>query len=152
MPTADRLIRLYLETSYDVRMHGGRRIALRIGDQVPGALRALYADDAFATIITACNPHSQPLDARSNRVRQRRLRDELEQLRAPLLAAVGHLRAERWREPALCVTGLDAATIDCLARRHAQNAVVVLATHARLRIVRDDWRPIVAPHAWIDFA
>ncbi len=152
MPTAASLIRLYLETCYDVRLIGGQRITLRIGSEVPAALRAWYADNAFATIITACNPHSRPLDARSNRLRLRRLRDELGLLGVSRLAAVGHLRAQAWREASLCVTGIDLATLDRVARRHAQNAVVVLTTHARLRIHRDDWRPLVAPHAWVDFA
>ncbi len=152
MPAPDALIRAYLATRYDVRLVGGRRVSLRIGDAVPSILRDGGTGFRCAAIITACNPRSERLDAGANRLRLRRLREDLERLDARCLAAVGHDRSQGWRETSLCVMGPAIATLDELARRHAQNAIVVLAREVRLRIERTDWRALAGDDPRIDFA
>ncbi|MEO8460305.1 MAG: DUF3293 domain-containing protein [Dokdonella sp.] len=135
------LIALYRAAHYEVRLPGGERVALLIGQPCPSALIAWSAGRTLAC-ITAYNPQSRSLPAVENRQRQRELFTLLDASGAKALPAVGRIPGQPWREPSLLATGVELASIDALAHRFEQNAIVIVgeSQKARLRICRDDWR------------
>jgi hypothetical protein len=136
------LVSAYRATRYHVRLPGGRRCTVRIGQTCPRPLAERLGPDAGFAVISACNPRSQPLDARENRRRSRALVERIAADQARCLPAVGVLG--EWREPGMCVFGLPLPRLDALARAFDQNAIVVgkRDTAARLRVYRDDWRAL----------
>ncbi|HSX60009.1 MAG TPA: DUF3293 domain-containing protein [Tahibacter sp.] len=119
------LLAIYRACDYAVRLPGGARAVLRIGAPLPDALAAWMAGAASAAFITAYNPRSQPQPARINRAAQRELFAAARAAGARVLPGVGRLAGEVWREPSLFVAGLSMETVDALACRHSQNAVVL---------------------------
>lgn len=119
---SDELIALYRSTRYDVRLPGGRRVALSV-DAAPPETFLRWAGDATYVFVTAHNPRSTPQPAATNRAAQRALLGDLRSLGARVLAGAG--RGDGWREPSLVAAGLDLDAIDALATRYAQHAVLV---------------------------
>ncbi|MDC8011713.1 DUF3293 domain-containing protein [Tahibacter soli] len=119
-PGAD-LVALYRATRYDARLPGGRRATLRVDAPPPFEFRQWLAGAAFA-LITAYNPRSTAQPAHANRAAQHRLLADLAALGARVLPAVG--RGHGWREASLVAAGLDLTSIDALAARYAQHAVL----------------------------
>jgi hypothetical protein len=72
-------------------------------------------------VITAWNPHSQPLDDNENRLRQATLESELRRLE--LWPAVGLDPHSEYREEGVAVSGLSEMEAVTLAARYDQNAI-----------------------------
>jgi len=72
-------------------------------------------------VITAWNPHSQPLHDNENRVRQEALESEL--LRLELWPAVGLDPNSKYREEGVAVSGLPELEAIALCARYDQNAI-----------------------------
>lgn len=124
MPVSDDLRRAWRATQYRVRLPQGGHAAIRIGAPLPAALHPLLReDDEPWGYVTAWNPHAQPRDRATNRTAQRALLDAASVLGARVRAGAG-VGADGWREPSLFVLGLDFATLDALAARFAQAAIV----------------------------
>lgn len=120
----EALLRAYLDTDYQVRMPGGRRVSLRIGAPVPAELAALIGPHPWAC-VTAWNPRSQPQPPGRNRAAQRGLLARLRALPGTrlVLPAAG-LGREGWREASLFVTGPAPEALDAIGRDFAQHAYV----------------------------
>ncbi|WP_024890757.1 DUF3293 domain-containing protein [Luteimonas huabeiensis] len=134
---AAALLDAYLHARYAVQA-GGRWRALRIGAPPPSALlRALPGATRFG-VITAWNPGSVPCDARRNAAADRRLRAALD-----ALSPVAPLRTRAcapdggWQEPGWLVPGLEAATLDALARRFGQLGTLHWAAGGPVRLRMD---------------
>lgn len=141
-PSASDLLALYRATHYDVRLPGSRRVRLRVGACCPAALSAVFPPQNPCALITACNPWSQPLDAAANHRRNRELRAALRGVSTRVLAAVGRIPGQYWREPSLLVAGMPLTALDDLARQFEQNAIIYFISRepVRLRLYRGDWR------------
>ncbi len=152
-PTPASLLAAYRDTRYDVRLPGGRRLTIRIGDPPSVALILPRGDPALSSaIITACNPRSLPLPVADNRRRMHELVRALVGHGVLMLPAVGCAPHGAWREASLLVPAIPIDLLDTLARRFGQNAVLTLVPEARLRVYRDDWRRKHGKDAAIDWA
>ncbi|WP_440223199.1 DUF3293 domain-containing protein [Dokdonella sp. MW10] len=152
-PSPASLLAAYRNTRYDVRLPGGRRLTIRIGDPPPVALILPRGDPTHASaILTACNPRSLPLPAADNRRRMHELVRTLVGHGLLMLPAVGCAPGDAWREASLLVPSIPLDLLDALARRFGQNAVVTLVPEARLRVYREDWRAKYGKGAAIDWA
>ncbi|WP_159910817.1 DUF3293 domain-containing protein [Pantoea sp. 18069] len=136
--TDPALIQAYRETDYIV--HAAPDFVLHIDQPCP-ALAAYYARRRIAAgcVITAWNPHSQPLSHAENQTRQARLEQELQQAGWHWIRAVGAHPRNGWPPEAGCFVedmGTEAAIE--WGRRHGQNAVVWCGADAipRLRLIR----------------
>jgi hypothetical protein len=124
MALPESIRRAWTETEYRVRLpHGGYAIVL-CGHPLPAPLLALLrrVDEPWG-YITAWNPAGVRLQQASNRIRQRRLRDELKGDRHRYFGGIG-VGPNDWREPSLFVPGITWAQLDTLARRFGQLGVV----------------------------
>lgn len=148
------LIELYRNTHYDVRLPGGRRITVRIGQSLPTPLCEFLGNAANAHLVSACNPFSVATETNTNRRRMHDLVRTAEALKLPILAGVGHIPGEPWRESFLLLASMDIGVVDTLARRFGQNAVVSLLVDqpARLRIYQNAWRQHTPDSADIEWA
>ncbi|MGB0133705.1 DUF3293 domain-containing protein [Dokdonella sp.] len=153
-PSPQALVDLYSRTRYDLRLPGGSRTTVCIGHSCPATLRGFLADTLSAFLISACNPHSVPLDIKTNRKRMQQLLQRLKAANPPRLPGVGHIPGQPWREPLLLVAIPDVKAIDGIARQFGQNAIIHLQANrpARLRIYRIDWQPHVRESADIEWA
>lgn len=140
--TPQSLVALYRETHYDVRLPGGMRCTVRIGQTPARQLQEFLALAESTFLVSACNPWSSPLTAIENRRRMRELLLLAKSQRLQYLSGVGHIPGQAWREPFLLLADTSARSIDDIASHHEQNAVVHLQAGqpARLRIYRQDWR------------
>lgn len=113
-----------METDYRVRLPRGGHVSIWCGRPLPPQLLALLqrADDPWG-YITAWNPASVRLPLASNKVRQRRLRDELKADRHRYLGGVA-VGPNDWREPSLFVPSMTHAQLDAMAHRFGQIGVV----------------------------
>ena len=148
------LLTFYRASNYEAALPDGRVSALRVGEPAPAALRAWIGSAWPAAYLTACNPHSQALTPAQNAQRLEALLRELGVAGVDYLRGDGSLPGERWREPSVLTRGLDLDAVDGLARRHAQNAVLVVraGTPVRLRLYREDWRALAAPAPDLEWA
>lgn len=128
------LYRLYAACHYDVRLPGGGRATLRIGEPLPASLADWLGDAPFGAFITAYNPLSKPQSPAHNRAAQQRLLHDVRSEGARLLPGVGHLPGQTWREPSLFVAGLGLTAVDALACRHSQNAIVLAHRNAATQL------------------
>lgn len=116
----DALRAAYRETAYQVRLPGGARVTLRVGEALPLQLYGLIGEQPWA-FITAYHPRSRPCPPTLNRPAQHALLSELRAFPTNIiLAGVG--RGLAWREPSLFVAGLGTDALDALARLFDQNA------------------------------
>lgn len=131
-------IQAYRETDYIV--HAQPDFVLRIDQPCP-ALAAYYMHRRIAAgcVITAFNPHSQPLSDAENQVRQSRLEQALQQAGWPWTPAVGRHPTNGWPPETGCfVEGMSAEAASEWGRTYEQNAVVWCGADAipRLRLLR----------------
>ena len=126
MPIPPETQRAFLDTGYRVRLPQGGCAVIRIGAPLPRGLQALLHDEREPWgFITAWNPLAQQASRARNRERQRELLAALRGLGTAPRAGVGVGTVEpAWREPSLFVTGLDFDTLDALAHRFEQAAIV----------------------------
>jgi hypothetical protein len=126
MPIPPDTEREFRATEYRVRLPQGGWAVIRIGEPLPRGLHACVKDERTPWgFITAWNPFTQKTSRERNRAAQRELLGALRELGATPRAGVGVGTGEKpWREPSLFVTGLDFATLDALARRFGQAAIV----------------------------
>lgn len=124
MPVPESIRRAWQETEYRIRLPQGGCACIRFGRPLPAPLLALLAraDEPWG-YITAWNPAGVRLPLTSNRIRQRRLRDELRAGRYRYHIGIG-VGALDWREPSLFVLGIPYARLDALARRFGQLGVI----------------------------
>lgn len=124
MPLPESIRRSWIETDYRVRLPQGGYVSIWCGKPLPTVLLALLdaPNDPWG-YITAWNPAGVRLPLATNRVRQRRLRDELKGDRLCFHAGVG-VGAGDWREPSLFVPGMGYRKLDAMARRFGQLGVV----------------------------
>ncbi len=124
MPLPESIRRAWAETEYRVRLPAGGYTIIWCGRPLPAPLLAwLTRKDEPWGYITAWNPAGVALPLASNRIRQRRLRDELKGDRQRYFGGVG-VGAGGWREPSLFVPGMSFARLDAMARRFGQLGVV----------------------------
>jgi hypothetical protein len=84
-----------------------------------------HRDELAATLISACNPWSQPLSDTENARRHQGLRRQIESSRCHWLAARGRSPDSSWVEPGFLVQApMD--LVDAWARAWQQHAVLVL--------------------------
>jgi hypothetical protein len=126
MPISQDTLQTFRDTGYRVRLPRGGRAVIRIGEPLPRELHGSVKDElTIWGFITAWNPFAQQTSRERNRERQRELLSALRGLGAAPRAGVGVGTGEPpWREPSLFVTGLDFDTLDALARRFEQAAIV----------------------------
>ena len=124
MPLPESIRRAWTETEYRVRLpHGGYTI-IWCGRPLPAPLLALLKrpEEPWG-YITAWNPAGVRLLLATNRIRQRRLRDELKGDRHRYFVGIG-VGPNDWREPSLFVPGITYAQLDAMSRRFGQLGVV----------------------------
>ncbi|HKU78253.1 MAG TPA: DUF3293 domain-containing protein [Rhodanobacteraceae bacterium] len=124
MPLPESIRRAWTETDYRVRVPYGGFASIRCGKPLPMPLLAMlrHADDPWG-YITAWNPAGVALPLATNKIRQRRLRDELRGDRHRFIGGIG-VGPAGWREPSLFVPGMTHAQLDAMARRFGQLGVV----------------------------
>ena len=124
MPLPESIRRIWIETDYRVRLPHGGYVSIACGRPLPAPLLALlqHADDPWA-YITAWNPAGVLLPLASNKIRQRRLRDELKGDRHRHFGGIA-VGPGNWREPSLFVPGMSYTQLDAMARRFGQLGVV----------------------------
>lgn len=118
------LIQAYRCARYQVQDGAGFVIAV---DAPSPALAALLSarGAASALFITAWNPRGVALDAEENRVRQQRLRRDLQARGLLAIAGHGSDASGNWDgEDSLLVLAVNLYTACELGRRHEQNAVL----------------------------
>lgn len=101
---------------------------IRIGEPLPPGLHGYVKDDRTPWgFITAWNPFAQQSSRARNRERQRELLAALRERGARLRPGIGVGADDgesAWREPSLFAAGLDFDSMDELARRFGQAAIV----------------------------
>lgn len=124
MSLPESIRRTWIETDYRVRLPHGGYVSIWCGRPLPSQLLALLrrADDPWG-YITAWNPAGVRLLLATNKIRQRRLRDELKGDRHPRFGGIG-VGPSNWREPSLFVPGITHTQLDAMARRFGQLGVV----------------------------
>lgn len=124
MPLPESIRRVWTETEYRVRLPYGGHATIWCGAPLPVSLLAMLrrADDPWG-YITAWNPAGVLLPLATNKIRQRRLRDELKGDRLRYFGGIG-IGPSDWREPSLFVPGMTHSQLDAMARRFGQLAVV----------------------------
>jgi hypothetical protein len=76
-------------------------------------------------LITAANPYSQPLSARENQRRDRRLSKHLRGLQLPLIPAMGKDPTGVWTpEPSWLILGITRPKAIAIGQKFEQNAIV----------------------------
>ncbi len=136
-----RLLAAYRSSIYLVDTESGARVTLRVGEEAPAGIRQWVGSAGPACLVSACNPASRVLDAMENAQRMDALRGRLRAAGRQWLEGVAHDARGAWREAGLLVRGLDAATVDALAREFGQNATLSVpdAGPVQLRLHRDEW-------------
>lgn len=124
MALPESIRRAWLATDYRVRLATGGYASIRCGQPLPAPLLALLPHaDAPWGYLTAENPAAVRLRRIDNRMRQRRLRDELKVDRLAYFPGIG-VGADGWREFSLFVPGISHARLDVYAHRFGQIGIV----------------------------
>ena len=124
----DQLAEVYLDSLIELELASGTTtIRARQDGATPGHLpRGLPPGTRHLHVITACNPYSAPLSARTNDERNRLLAAELATRGLPAGAARGRSPDGTWQEPGFAVLDGDPAQVLDLAWRFEQHAVYEL--------------------------
>ncbi|MBL0163130.1 MAG: DUF3293 domain-containing protein [Xanthomonadales bacterium] len=154
MQSAAQLLTAYLDTRYDVRLPGGRRACLRIGESVPEPVREWVGRDWPLLCISACNPHSQRLSPTANRIRTRQLLRVIQADGHRTLHGVGHVPGQVWREASIFVAAVSTHQADELAREFEQKAIVMAdeGKCVRLRLLAEPLWQAMAEKTFADWA
>jgi hypothetical protein len=115
----------YEQAIYEV-YYGQETIEINIGQNCP-PLDSLIAQSDYPTwaLITAANPYSQPLSARENQRRDRRLSKHLRGLQLPLIPAMGKDPTGVWTpEPSWLILGITRPKAIAIGQKFEQNAIV----------------------------
>jgi hypothetical protein len=154
--SVQELVAAYHAARYAVRLRGGIRVELLVGEAVPRALAEVLSacaigDCATGGLITAWNPYSVPATRDDNRRRQRELLPRLRGASAVVHAGAGW--GAGWREPGFAPLGIASGALDALAREFRQNAILTFSAgeRVRLRLYPDEWRAALRD-ADVDFA
>lgn len=75
--------------------------------------------------VTACNPRSELMDAKTNEERQKVLGDVLRLSHEHVFSAVGRAKAGDWEEPSYLVLGISIHEAAAVAIVFGQNAVLI---------------------------
>lgn len=140
---ATRLLNAYLATRYRVRVPHAGSIFIEIGKRAPPVLQRILEEDQPFAILSACNPASQLLATAENRRRTRALVSRLRDGSITYLAATGSRGG--WREPGVCIIGVQLPKLDKLAIDFGQNAIVIgcRGGATRLHVYRTDWHAML---------
>jgi Protein of unknown function (DUF3293) len=115
----------YEQAIYEV-YDGQETIEIKIGQNCP-RLDSLIAHSDYPTwaLITAANPYSQPLSARENQRRDRRLSKHLKGLQLSLIPAMGKDPTGIWTpEPSWLILGIARPNAIAIGQKFEQNAIV----------------------------
>ncbi|MEY4518720.1 MAG: hypothetical protein RLZZ499_1319 [Cyanobacteriota bacterium] len=123
----------YEQAIYEV-YYDQETIQINIGQNCP-PLDSLIAQSDYAprsltdrptwALITAANPYSQPLSARENQRRDRRLSKHLRGLQLPLIPAMGKDPTGVWTpEPSWLILGITRPKAIAIGQKFEQNAIV----------------------------
>lgn len=124
MARPESIHRAWWETDYRVRLPAGGYASIRCGQPLPDVLLDwLPGIDTPWGYLTAWNPAGVRLPASTNRIRLRRLRDELKADQRRYFIGIG-VGTTDWRETSLFVPGISYAHLDALARRFGQSGLV----------------------------
>ena len=128
-------LRAYEQTHY--RVLGDAPATLRIG--LPNAalaeLHRAFSVDCSA-FVTAANPFSALIDAKSNALRQTALADELKREGWRFVEGIGEHPSGRWPgEPSFLILGLPLDAAKQLGTRHGQNAIVWCGANALPQLI-----------------
>lgn len=139
MPRPAALQRLeapYRATRYRVYLPTATE-EVRIGQRAPCVDAWLREHGSHqAAIITACNPHSQPLPTAANRRLQSALLHVLHAMPHPMLPACNKADCGQWPdEHSLIVADLSCGEARRLAARFRQNALVWLEHSRPARLI-----------------
>lgn len=126
------LLQAFIEARYEVTA-AGSIMRLQVGCRAPDAL-PIVPQGACTALLTACNPGAQRLHPADNRARMDALDLTLEQASLPVMAAVNSAADGSWKEPGRLVEAPDLASVDALARRFGQLAVLVIGTDRMVRL------------------
>ena len=129
------LLAAYRETEY--RVHAHPELSLRIDQHNPALARAHQAHGVTCSAyITACNPHSQRLDAATNAKRQTRLEQDLIRRGLSFLPGIGQHPGNDWPgEESFLIFGLNLDAAKALAGTLEQNALLWAAGDAIPRLI-----------------
>jgi hypothetical protein len=89
-------------------------------------------------IITACNPKGLKVDGAENKKAMDRLKEQLEEMKLPYLAAYGRNREGTWREESYCIMNINMEQALGLAKSHLQNAFVWLKPNSEPELIWPD--------------
>jgi hypothetical protein len=117
-------INAYRETDYLVA--GPAPFVMRVGRPCMGLVNLFKQYDVDrAAFISACNPHSERLDALDNCERQSRLSAELSKRGFQFIDGVGKHPVGDWpSEPSYLVLSLTLADAKAIGTKYDQNAIV----------------------------
>lgn len=136
-------LRSFIEAHYEVQA-AGPGLSLRIGHSVD-LPETIVPEGRLIALVTACNPSGEALDEGANATRMSQLDDALAD--AGLKALPGRNAAPDggWKESSRLLIDVDLRTVDALARRFGQLAVVVIGADRVARL-----RCYAAPPAQVD--
>ena len=149
LPIRDRppeeLAAVYLASVIELELPSGSlTIAAHPDGAGPGYLPdGLPRGTQHLHVITACNPYSAPLPARSNDERNRLLAVELAARGLTALPARGRSPDRSWEEPGFAVLDGDPTEVLDLARRFEQHAVYELTGDHLAVVWTDPFQPTV---------
>ncbi|HEX7369839.1 MAG TPA: DUF3293 domain-containing protein [Rhodanobacteraceae bacterium] len=125
MPVPESILRAWRDTDYRIRLAQGGYASIRDGRPLPASLLALLqrADEPWG-YLTAWNPAGVRLPHATNRIRQRRLRDELKSSGYRYYCGIG-VGAGDWREPSLFVPGIKHSRLIEVARHFGQLGLIL---------------------------
>lgn len=126
VPLTEAQIADYANAIYEVEGDDGWVDASAVG---------WHRDDLPATLISACNPWSQPLSEAENARRHQNLRSQIESSQCDWRAARGRSPDFSWIEPGFLVRA-PVDLVDDWARAWQQHAVLVLRGRGQAPILR----------------
>lgn len=116
----------YLATIVTISLPTGRLTIAPTDDPASGHLPDQLGE--VVHVVTAWNPGSRPLDRADNKARNAQLREDLEQMGAAFLPAMGCSPDGTWCEDSFAVTGQLRETMRELAAAHGQAGLFEIRT------------------------
>lgn len=138
------LMHVYLQAHYRCRTPDGTWLPLRVGQPAPALEAALTGSLRFG-LLSACNPCSRLQSEAVNRRQQALLHEELLAAGVRPLSALACAPDGSWPEPGWLAAGIDAPTLDALARRHGQLGSLYWERGQPVRLRMDAPKPARTP-------